>query len=279
MLKILPVLIGLLFATKAEAMSLTVLRDRPTLQVPTSQVVEGGQGKLDLPNLVFLLDHPSGLTLIDTGYGSRFEEAKQGFPMNLFYSFVRVGEGPTVREQLKELNLRPEAVKRIILTHLHLDHVCGVVDFPEAEVYVERTEWESTRLPGFIRTSLEPRLHLLDWTKTSYEGFERSLDFYGDGRLVLVPTPGHTKGHLSLFLNLPSGKRFLLAGDVAWVEENLRRPVRKGWPMRWLFEPCWNDGPLQQVHALSKRLPELRIIPFHDPQSARTLPLPPARCE
>lgn len=260
-------------------MSMTVLRDRPTLNVPTSQVFEGGTGSMDLPNLVFLLDHPAGFTLIDTGYGSRFEEAKRGFPMNLFYSFVFVGAGPTVREQLEKLNIPPESIKRIVLTHLHLDHVSGVVDFPKAEVFVERTEWESTRLPGFIRASIEQRLHLVDLLNSPYEGFDRSLDFYGDGRLVLVPTPGHTKGHLSLFLNLPSGKRFLLAGDVAWVEENVRRPVRKGWPMRWLFEPCWNDGPLRQVHALSQRIPELTIIPFHDPHSDRVLPRPPARCE
>ncbi|HBN07327.1 MAG TPA: hypothetical protein DD435_01335 [Cyanobacteria bacterium UBA8530] len=278
------ILFLLLAASPADAtpLKLFVLRDYPTLGISSCLVIDGGGGKkIDLPNLAFLIDHPKGLTLIDAGYGSRFGEIKKSFPSSLFYSFIRVDTGrECLRGNLKKMGIAPESIKHLILTHLHLDHAGGAIDFPNAEVIVGKTEWEeNNHLPGFIRESIAKRLKIVDLAKgKKYFSFDKSVDLFGDDSLVMVSTPGHTPGHSSLFLKFDSGKRFLLAGDVAWIAENYLRPARKGW-FRWMLEPRWKDEALFKIHRLAEDFPEIKIIPSHDPTADQELLRPPAYYE
>lgn len=267
------------------SMKLYVFRDYPMLNLPYEQVVEGGVSKrIDLPNLVYLVDHPAGLTLIDSGYGRRFPERKANFPLNVFYSLFKVGMASPYRlvsEQMRAAGLSPERVNRLLMTHLHSDHAGGIPDFPSAEIVVNRKEWQAKKsdssLSGDLRQSIVSRLKEVDLSGgKAYETFEHSLDLYGDGAIVLVETPGHTGGHMSVFVNLPSGKRFFLAGDVAWVRENYAQPARKSWIWRTILEPQWQDEALLRVHQLSKLAPDVIIVPNHDPESDQTLLKPPA---
>lgn len=77
---------------------------------------------------------------------------------------------------------------------------------------------------------------------------------------MLVETPGHSHGHLSVFVNLPSGKRFFVAGDVAWVRDNYALPARKSWLARTLMEPAWRDEALLRVRRLSEVAPDVTSL-------------------
>jgi glyoxylase-like metal-dependent hydrolase (beta-lactamase superfamily II) len=181
---------------------------------------------------------------------------------------------------MRAIGIAPEDVKRLVLTHLHADHAGGVVDFPGAEVVLNRSEWDQQKgartLPGFVKDRIQAHHRAVDLSQAPpYETFAHGLDLYGDGSIVLVETPGHSHGHLSVFVNLASGKRFLLAGDTAWVRDNYARPARKSWLARMLMEPGWNDEALLRLHRLSEVAPDVIIVPNHDPASDRDLLTPP----
>lgn len=261
---------------------LYVFRDSPMV-APWALVVAGGawQQRVTLPNLVFALDHPQGLLLVDAGYGSRFGEYRRTFPANLLYAITHVAWGPprqSLPEQLRGCGLAPERVRRILVTHAHFDHVGGILDFPQAEVIMSRAEGRSFQAsaPGFLKASLASRLRLVDLDAAKPAGiFPHAQDLYGDGSVVLVDSRGHTPGHMGVLLRLGSGRRIFLAGDTAWVRDHYVRMVPRGWLTRLLMETGSNEDALRRLHHLSLVDPALRVVPSHDPEADRELPVPP----
>lgn len=95
----------------------------------------------------------------------------------------------------------------MILTHFHTDHAGGLHHFPESEIIVSRRECEVARgllgrVRGFLNDrwpdGLEPRL--IDFTDSAVGPFPRSFTLTSAGDISLVPTPGHTAGHMSVVL-------------------------------------------------------------------------------
>jgi glyoxylase-like metal-dependent hydrolase (beta-lactamase superfamily II) len=68
----------------------------------------------------------------------------------------------------------------------------------------------------------------LTFAGPAYEGFDASQDLLGDGSIIAVPTPGHTSGSTSYFVNSGNGQRWLFIGDAAWVKEGFAEPATKG---------------------------------------------------
>lgn len=279
-----PAILAMALGTRlATGPTLYVFRDSPSVETPWALVVAGGswQRRVSLPNLVFVLDHPQGLTLVDAGYGSSFGAYQRQFPVNLFYAIAHVAWGPpraTLPDQLARWGLAPERVRRILVTHAHFDHVGGCVDFPRAEVVMSRAEAQSFQAsaPRFLQDSLAARLRPVDLAASGPFGiFRHGRDLFGDGSVVLLDTHGHTPGHMGVFVRLGSGRRVLLAGDTAWVREHYLGMVPRGWPTSWLVDSGPNQEALSLLHHLSQVDPELMVVPSHDPESEQRLPLPP----
>src|SRR5439155_1313058 len=70
------------------------------------------------------------------------------------------------------------------------------------------------------------RVEKLTFPGPAYEGFDKSQDVLGDGSIVAVPTPGHTSGATSYFVNSGDGHRWFFVGDAAWVKEGFAAPAR-----------------------------------------------------
>lgn len=183
----------------------------------------GGWGDDTLPVNVFLVEHPQGLCLFDAG-----QTAHAALPGHFprwypFFWLARFELGPQdeVAAQLRRLGVDPRAVRWVVLSHLHTDHVGGLAAFSAAEVVVARIEWQrATGLGGRLRgylpqywpAGIEPTT--VDFTDGPVGPFPASYDLSGDGTLVLVPTPGHTPGHMALLARVGSA-RSLLCGDIA----------------------------------------------------------------
>ena len=123
-------------------------------------------------------------------------------------------------------------IGRIIPSHMHWDHVSGLKDFPQADVWVRAEELEHARHgrpPAFIASQFDGdvRWHLFDFDGPAYMGYPASLDLFGDGAVVLVPMPGHTAGQVGMFLALPSGRRLFFVGDTTWSLEGLTGPAER----------------------------------------------------
>ncbi len=192
----------------------------------------GGWSDEALPVNAFLVHHRGGLCLFDTGQTAR--AAGPGYHQR-WHPFLRLarfelGSEEEIAAQLARAGVEPSAVRRIVLSHLHTDHVGGVAAFPDAEVIVSRVEWErAQRLPGRLRgyvpqhwPSHEPTL--VDMTGPPLGPFVGSHDVTGDGSLLLVPTPGHTPGHLAMIARDDDSGVFL-GGDLAHSPAELPPPV------------------------------------------------------
>ena len=189
----------------------------------------GGWSDATLPVNVFAVTHPEGVLLFDTGQSAA--AARPGF-LPQWHPYLRLARFELTDEeeaapQLRGLGLDPMSVRWVVLSHLHTDHVGGLGGFPRAEVVVSSVEWDVARglggrLRGYVPhqwpTGIVPRL--VDLDGPAIGPFPRSLDLAGDGRLLLVPTPGHTAGHLSL-LARADDRGYLLAGDLVHTAAEL----------------------------------------------------------
>ena len=212
------------------------------------------------PISVLLFDHPvHGPVLIDTGYGRRTAVDRRDYPGGLESRILDIQMIRPAADALADLGYDPEDVRNIVLTHAHMDHVGGLEDFPDARVHMDGAEWKASRMwrPGrgyLPRPYRKREIETVQWTESPYGPFDRHLDFFGDGSLVLLPAPGHTAGSLMALVNLPEGS-VLYTGDAAWVDENWERPVPKGWFARAILERDWRLGLDAQwrIHDLKGR--------------------------
>lgn len=184
-----------------------------------------------LPVNAFLVEHSAGLCVFDTG--QTVQAASRGyFPR--WQPFFRLARFELEAEdeaeaQLMVLGISPRDVRWVVLSHLHTDHVGGLAAFRGSDVFVSRSEWERAgglagRIRGYLPQrwprSLEP--HLLDLDRNGFGPFPGSYDLAEDGTLVVVATPGHTPGHVSLLVRRAGGD-VLLGGDLAHGTADLER--------------------------------------------------------
>ena len=213
-----------------------------------------------------LVRHPQASFLIDAGFGANVEQHWQTIPWTLRKLSTYVKETPAAA-QLQQHGL---TVNFAFITHSHWDHISGLEDFPGLEVRLpaaERAFIEAGKYPGLIDRMIgKLNVKTFDFTGGAYENFDRSLDVFGDGSVVLVPLPGHTDGSLGVFVNLRSGKRFLFTGDLTWALEGFELPAERPWPARKLVDTDEAEvrRSIVKVHWLMKKYPDLIVVPAHD---------------
>lgn len=134
---------------------------------------------------------------------------------------VRVRPEDAIAAQLRALGIAPSRVSAIVATHLHLDHVGGVEDFPDAEVVVAQRElkayWGAPRDRGYRARDLARagRIRAVALSATPTYGFPASADPFEDGQIVLLDASGHTPGSVAVALRGPRGT-YVHVGDAAY---------------------------------------------------------------
>src|SRR5437764_11724403 len=192
------------------------------------------------PVNVYVIDHASGLILFDTGQDRASVTDETYFPGGatgyLYHRLARfdIGEDDTLTAQLATLGYAPADVDTAIVSHLHQDHIGGLAELTGSELLVSAAEWAELATPApELRGFLDRHIQLpeLKWRQVSPEPtddpalapFTESLDVMGDGSLVLLPTPGHTAGSVSLLVRREARAPLLLAGDLTYGAEILQR--------------------------------------------------------
>jgi N-acyl homoserine lactone hydrolase len=235
------------------------------------------------PMNVYVIEHAKGLILFDTGQDRASVTDSTYFPGGLTgYLYDRlarfdIGEQDTLTAQLAPLGYSPSDVSTAVLSHLHQDHIGGLAELIGSDLLVSAAEWaELARLGPELRGFLRSHIQLpgLKWHQVSLEPtddpalapFTESLDVMGDGSLVLLPTPGHTAGSVSLLIRRASRPPLLLAGDLTYGAEILQRGQLPGvGNRRRLAESS------HKVLALAQQQPGLVVLPAHDPTAAQRL--------
>jgi N-acyl homoserine lactone hydrolase len=194
-------------------------------------------GTVNLACVAYIVRHPSaGTILIDTGFhpdasGDRRKDF--GLAMSLVFRSLRPAEEP-YEAQLQARGVEPSSVKRVIMTHLHVDHTSGMRLLPHAQFICSRREWQAANghgaeAKGFVAHHFPPesRVDLVDFELAAepYGPFGETIDLLGDGSIRLVSTPGHTQGHLSVLLQLTDNRRVLVVGDAAYTLRSIERQI------------------------------------------------------
>lgn len=252
------------------------------IEAPESDAVKGGDPKktLKMPIVMAYVEHPSGSVLIDTAFGRNFERHVEEFPANLFRWVMNPKFDPekdSAVMQLAALGVGSEDVDYLAVTHMHWDHIGGLGDFPQATLLTPHAEWNAAHrgdltlsVRGYADSmydKLNPAAMLIEWPDRPFGTFERSLDLFGDGSVVLIDTHGHTPGSMSILVSLPTGERFLFIGDAAWLRRGYREHKHKGWKTRLLDNSRRNVMPvLERIDALERLAPDVKVVPAHDPE-------------
>lgn len=191
----------------------------------------------------------------------------------------------TVREdaivvQLRALGLDPSRVTTIIATHLHLDHVAGIVDFPNAELVCTEEElvaYQSfPRSPGY-RNDLDRagRIRALGFDRGARHGFPASRDLFDDGEIVLLDGHGHTRGSLAVAFGDARG-RYVHIGDAAYGKGE----YESGLPSLFAKMTAYDRASLVKtygaIQACAAQPDAPKIVPSHDAAVLATLPRLPA---
>ena len=258
-------------------------------RVPFGQFYGGGESARDVitvlrdrdhailvPVYAFLIDHPRhGPIMIDTGLNWHQAHAhREYYSGPLLRAAFDEGEYLLESEQrlevqLARLGLRVDDIGLVILTHLHEDHLGGVRDLIGARFLVSRADWTSRNL-GLFPFRRTPSLKhvltdpdLIDFDSGPFHSFGAAQDVFGDGSVVLLPTPGHSAGHTSVFVDGGTGWQLLCAGDTLYTIRHLAsdqlRPIMLGRRGR-----DRQLAAIERIRSLYRALPELIIAPGHD---------------
>jgi glyoxylase-like metal-dependent hydrolase (beta-lactamase superfamily II) len=216
-----------------------------------------------------LVRHPNATFLFDTGFGVNVDEHIKTIPA-LMRALTKYDKETSAASQLRAHGVDPDSIKMAIISHSHWDHVSGLEDFPQAEAWFSREEADymqtlpASELVKQMGDKLHP--HIVELSGPPYENFDRSLDLFEDGSIVLVPLPGHTPGSIGMFVNLRSGKRLFFIGDLTWAIEGVQLPAERPWMSRKLVDRD-EEGVRRSVvkaYEVMKRYPEMIIVPAHD---------------
>ena len=228
----------------------------------------GGRFILSEPVCTYLLDTHSGWVLLDAG----LNPANGRDPARIHEKFGRLGMTPPVirdhhllEHQFAELGVRYSDVGHVILSHLHYDH-CGCLKyFPHARISVQRREYEHAFAanPGIAYFRDEYDDPRLKWDL--HDG-----DWEAQPGLRLIDTRGHTQGHQSAVVELPTSGTFTLPFDAGDLQENFDEEILPG-------ETCDDDAALRAIRrlkAIEAETHATRLL-FHDPQAIQTMRLSP----
>jgi N-acyl homoserine lactone hydrolase len=235
------------------------------------------------PINAYVIEHRDGLVLFDTGQDRASVTDPGYFPGGvagaLYGRLARFEIGPqqTLSAGLDRLGYAAGDVTTAILSHLHQDHIGGLAELGRADIIVSQAEWDtlSSALPelrGLMRRHID--LPGLRWHRITTEPaddpglapFRSRHDLFGDGSLVLVPTPGHTPGSMSLLVRQPGLPPLMMVGDLTYDAHLLEAGHVPGVGSRRRLREA-----TAMVNMMRRRYPGLVILPAHDPGAAARL--------
>ena len=204
----------------------------------------------------YLVKHGDDYLLWDTGHAM---------------TAPNVAPKESVVDQLAKLNLKPEQIKYVGISHYHADHTGQVASFPGATLLIGAREWEAITAPKPAQgVNYKPFEH---WAKGEgrLEALALDKDVFEDGSVVVLRTPGHTPGHQSLLVKLPQMGSVIIVGDAVHFREN--------WDSDGV--PAFNYDRAQTIASI-ERLKKLAanlkatVIIQHDKRDIDKLPAFPA---
>ena len=249
--------------------------NRIDLKNTAKQLSAPDRARLTLPVCAYLIEHPAGLILVDTGWCREIspkgvydpKAVSSVLPPHLAALFhPYLPKGMAVHEQLAELGIHPEDLTCVLLTHLDPDHVAGLrhlngaprIIVPEDEYFWSCRTVFKARQPRSLW--LDQPLERPYYRGSSLGPNRWAIDLFGDESVRLVNVPGHTDGQAAVLLQ--NGGRFvLLAADAAYSPRNWCEMVTPGFG----FSRDWQLKSLKWIAETASDPACAAVLCSHDP--------------
>lgn len=217
-----------------------------------------------LPVYAFLIEHPKGNVLIDTGWHTdvRTNQRKHlTWKINIGTK-AKLPEGQAITEQLNKLNINIKDIDTLLLTHLDVDHASGIQLVKDIKnIYVNKNELKSA-------TPYNPRYNTRMWENITFKEipmkynkeYDRdSFDLFNDGTIEFVDVSGHSEGTTGAIIK-NNNKFIVITSDSCYNSDNWLKFKLPGITTN-------NKKALESlkfINNLSKKTDCIEILPTHD---------------
>ena len=246
-------------------------------------------GLAGLPAHVLLCHTDAGYVLVDTGFGTA-DLADPAGRLGPVRTLLRpeLDDAHTALHQLRARGIEPEEVTHVVLTHLDLDHVGGISDFPAATVHTTADEYAAAVTDPDLLDRQRYRSAQL-----AHGPVVRTHDGRGDEwrfgltahevlpGIALVPMPGHSRGHAAVAVDADDGTTVVHAGDAVFDASSITdtspdgRPLRRVLAARAFEMTVGRDRrAILANHRTLRRLatlPDVLVVPAHDARVTNAL--------
>jgi N-acyl homoserine lactone hydrolase len=204
-----------------------------TFGIDASLMAPEDHRHLEMVTPTFLVEHPKGLVLFDTGYSWKMADNFNAYMEEMANLLKIVEHRPFTRDlvvdrQLKGHGYDPAKVGYVVVSHGHYDHAGAVDLFPNAQLFAIAGEMRYAAWPdarhvrlGFKSTDIAASRGM-NWTEP-----DADHDLFGDGSVVILKTPGHTPGECSLKVRLKN-ETVLLTGDTLHLRMQVKTLAAMG---------------------------------------------------
>lgn len=238
---------------------------------------------IKVPINAYVLEHRDGLVLFDTGMDpaiatdpNYISSAIGRFLLHRIFR-LHTDSDASLGKRLAAQGFAAADVTKAVISHLHFDHVGGIAEIPQAELLVSDDEWQLLSGPHperewILREHIElpgakwHPIHFAPSADPLFAPFGGCYDVMGDGSMILLPTPGHTPGSMSMLVRTGGLPPLLLVADLTYEAELLMKDQVPG-----TGDAAQLRSSFAKVRDLKKQLPDLVILPSHDPAAAEAL--------
>ena len=236
--------------------------DCGTPQAPTavnerfSDIYAHGDLKLQFVYSCYLIKHGDDYMLWDTGHAM---------------TAPNVAPKVSLVDNLAKIEVKPDQIKYVGISHYHADHTGQIASFPKATLLIGAREWDAISSPKPPEgANFKP---FESWIKgeSKVEPQATDKDVFGDGTVIMLRTPGHTAGHSSLLVKLSQMGPVIITGDAAHFRENFDSD---GVPS-FNYDRAQTVASIERLKKIAANL-KATVIIQHDARDVEKLPVFPA---
>ena len=247
----------------AQAADVSLARiDCGTPQAPTavnerfSDTYAYGDLKLQFVFSCYVIKHGDDYMLWDTGHAM---------------TAPNVAPKVSLVDNLAKIDVKPEQIKYVGISHYHADHTGQVSSFPKATLLIGAKEWDAISSPKPPEAANVKPFESWIRGESKVEPQAIDKDVFGDGSVIMLRTPGHTAGHSSLLVKLAQTGPVIITGDAAHFHENFDSD---GVPS-FNYDRAQTVASIERLKKIAANL-KATVIIQHDARDVDKLPVFPA---
>lgn len=226
---------------------------------------------LNVPIIVHLIHHHKfGDYFVDAGLDSSYYQNPHGEVKGLFAGlYKKLGFGDIYFQEKNQdiaYHIKKNSIELngVFLSHLHSDHIAGIRELPkDIPYYVGKGEKYIDRKPFFYNDYLKgiEVLYEIDFSKAhNMPILGPCVDIFGEGSFWAIPTPGHTRGHMSFLINSIDGP-ILLTSDACFIKLGFEKGVGSS---SYTDDVEMAQSSLNNLIEFKRVYPQIRVCPGHE---------------